>query len=72
MYFRYCEYKCQVFVICEYLQNYNIDSLQAERREAVDEFVDECMRRFVPDEYSEREKAAAAELMELAGEGTKL
>jgi hypothetical protein len=34
----------------------------------MDEFLDECMRRFIPDEYSEREKSVTAELMELAGE----
>ena len=40
---------------------------QAERREAVTEFVDECMRRLVPEEYSDREGIVAAELLELAG-----
>jgi hypothetical protein len=41
--------------------------LKAERREAVTEFVEECMRRLIPEEYTERERAVAAELMELAG-----
>ena len=40
---------------------------QAERREAVTEFVDECMRRLIPEEYSDREGIVAAELLELAG-----
>jgi hypothetical protein len=40
---------------------------QAERREAVTEFVEECMRRLIPEEYSERERIVSAELLELAG-----
>ena len=43
---------------------------QAERREAVTEFVDECMRRLIPEEYSDRERIVAAELLELAGKHT--
>lgn len=39
----------------------------AERRDAVNEFIHECMTRTIPEEYSEREKSVAAELMELAG-----
>jgi hypothetical protein len=39
----------------------------AERRDAVNEFILECMTRTIPEEYSEREKSVAAELMELAG-----
>ena len=49
-----------------------MNQFQAERREATDEFVDECMRRFIPDEYTEREKAVTAELLELAGEISNL
>jgi hypothetical protein len=42
-------------------------TFQAERREAVTEFVDECMRTLIPEEYLERERIVAAELLELAG-----
>lgn len=49
-----------------------LNQFQAERREATDEFVDECMRRFIPEEYTEREKAVTAELLELAGEISNL
>jgi Lon protease-like protein/tetratricopeptide (TPR) repeat protein len=53
--------------VCPLCKSVTLSSYLAERREAMDEFVDECMRRFIPDEYSEREKSVTAELMELAG-----
>jgi hypothetical protein len=39
----------------------------AERRDAVNEFILECMKRTVPEEYNERKRSTAAEMMELAG-----
>jgi len=40
----------------------------AERRDAVNEFILECMKRTIKEEYMDREQSVAAELMELAGE----
>lgn len=66
-YFHNSVFISKFFINNFFLQNVSNLYVQAERREAVTEFVEECMRRFIPEEYLEREQTVSAELMELAG-----
>ncbi|XP_059080248.1 LON peptidase N-terminal domain and RING finger protein 3-like isoform X2 [Tigriopus californicus] len=47
----------------------NLDQYLAERRESLDEFVDESIRRLLPEEHKEREILHDKEMEELAGAG---
>lgn len=53
--------------VCPLCKSTTLKTYLAERREAINEFLEECMRKLIPEEFTERERTVAAELMELAG-----